>query len=137
MYKRNTTQTWLYVFALIGVVVAIIVLARLLTAGYQAYLALIAGGLLIMGNSTEIMHALRTRTAGIPLMNFLIALALILYFVGTVLGPLIFWPFSVLLLLLAVPLATRRASVMRAYMRAMRTAFGHARSLWRARQRTM
>lgn len=134
--NRPKNQVWLYVLALIGVIVAAVVLARLLTAGYQAYLALIAGAMLLIGNSTEIVQAVRRRTLGIPVMNLLVALALILFFVGRVLGELLFWPLSILLLILAVPLATRRADVARAYVRGARALFDQLRTVWRARQRT-
>ncbi len=137
MKYRSQNQLWLYLLALLGVVVAAIVLTRLLTAGFQAYLALITGVLLLVGNSTEIVQSIRQRTSGVALLNLLVALALIVYFVGRVLLPLLFWPLSILLLLLALPLATRRAAVVRAYGRAMRTLFNQLLGLWRARQRTM
>jgi len=137
MNGRMRNQSWLYIVVMVGVVVAVILFARLLAAGFQAYLALIAGSLLLIGNSTEIVNAVRTRTWGIPLMNLLVALALILFFVGKVLGWLLFWPFSVLALLLALPLASRRAGVARAYIRGARSLVAQARALWRLRQRMM
>jgi uncharacterized membrane protein YciS (DUF1049 family) len=70
-------------------------------------------------------------------MNLLVALALILFFVGNVLGWLLFWPFSILALLLALPLASRRAGVTRAYLRSARSLVAQARHLWRMRQRMM
>ncbi len=137
MNGRMRNQSWLYIVVLVGVVVAVFLFARLLAAGFQAYLALIAGVLLLIGNSTEIVQAVRTRTWGIPLMNLLVALALILFFVGKVLGWLLFWPFSILALLLALPLASRRAGVARTYMRGARSVAAQARALWRLRQRMM
>jgi hypothetical protein len=137
MNKRTRTQPWLYVLAVVGLVVAMIVLTRLLGAGYQAYLSLVAGVMLLVGNSAEIAQSLRQRTIGVPLLNLLVALALILYFVGRVLGALLFWPFSILALVLAAPLVTRRAGVARAYVKGARALFAQARSLWGARQRMM
>lgn len=137
MQNQSRSQLWLYVAVMVGVVVAVIVLGRLFTAGFQAYLSLIAGSLLLVGNCAEMVRAVRSRTLGIPAMNLLVALALILFFVGKVLGWLLFWPLSIVALLLAVPLATQRAGVARAYVRSARSLAAQARALWRLRQRMM
>ena len=137
MRNQSRSQLWLYVAVMVGVVLLVIVFGRLLAAGFQAYLALIAGSLLLVGNCAEIVRAVRTRTLGIPAMNLLIALALILFFVGKVLGTLVFWPLSIVALVLAVPLATQRAGVARAYVRSARSLAAQARTLWRMRQRMM
>lgn len=137
MNGRMRNQSWVYVAVIVGVVVAALLFTRLLLAGFQAYLALIAGALLLVGNSAEIVRSVRTRALGIPAMNLLIALALILFFAGKVLGSFLFWPLSIVALVLAAPLASRRAGVARAYVRSARSLLAQAWAWWRMRQGTM
>ncbi len=134
-YSRN--QTLLYVFALIGVVVAILVVYRLLTAGLQSYLALIAGSMLVIGNVSDLTRTLQQRQLGVAMLNTLVGLGLICYFLGVAVSTIVFWPLSILLLLAALPLTISRAGAAQAYLRGAQTLVGHARVLWRARQRTL
>jgi hypothetical protein len=136
MNGRSHNQTWLYAFALIGVLVAILLFYRLLTAGLQSYLALIAGTMLVVGNIGDLTRSLQQRLLGVAMLNTLVGLALISYFLGTIVLHLLFWPLSVILLIAAAPLTINRAAVARTYLNGARTLVTQARVLLRARQRT-
>lgn len=135
MHGRSRRDTWIYIFAIIGVLVAIYVVYSLLTAGLQAYIALIAGAMLLVGNLPDLARALQQRQLGAAMMNTLIGLALIAYFIGALL-PWLFYPLAILLLLAAAPLAVNRVDVTRAYLNAGRAIANQARHLLRMRQRT-
>jgi len=137
MNGRSRSQTWIYIFALIGVLVAIYITYGLITAGIQAYVTLIVGIMLLIGNAPELVRSLQQRTIGVALHNTLIGLALISYFVGSAILTLLFWPLAVVLLLAALPLTLNRAPIARAYLRSARNVAGQARHLLRLRQRTM
>ena len=137
MNRRPQTQTLLYILALVGVLFGIYVVYQLLTAGLQAYLALIAGAMLLIGNLPELVRSLQQRAIGTALHNTLIGLALVCYFVGSIIAQMIFWPLSIVMLFAALPLTLNRASVARAYLNGARTLASQALHLLRYRQRTM
>lgn len=137
MNGRSRNQTILYIFALVGVLVAIYILYGLLTAGVQAYIALIAGVMLLIGNTPELVRSLQQRVFGTAMFNSLIGLALICYFLGSVFLQLLFYPLTIVLLLAALPLAINRAGATRAYLNAGKTFVIQARSLLRMRSRTL
>ncbi len=136
MNRRYRNQNLIYLFALVGVLVAIYVVYQFLTAGLQAYLALIAGIMLLIGNLPEFAKALRQRQFSSAVHNTLIGLALVSYFVGEIILKALFWPLSILLLFAAVPLTLNRVGVARAYASAGRNIASQARQLLRLRQRT-
>jgi uncharacterized membrane protein len=137
MNGRIRNQNWLYIFALVGILVAIYLIYQLLTAGLQAYLALIAGVMLLIGNAPELTRSLQQRTIGSALLNTLIGGALVSYFFGSIIVPPIFWSLSIVLLLAALPLTLNRASVARSYLNGARNLAMQARHLIRFRQRTL
>lgn len=137
MNGRSRNQTILYLFAIVGVLVAIYILYGLLTAGVQAYIALIAGLMLLVGNIPELVRSLQQRVFGTAMFNALIGLSLICYFLGSALSQIIFYPLTIVLLLAALPLAINRAGATRAYLGAARTLALQARSLLRMRSRTL
>lgn len=137
MNGRYRNQRWIYLFALVGVLVAIYIVYQFLTAGPQAYVALTAGIMLLIGNLPELARALRQRQFGSAVHNTLIGLALVSYFVGEIVLKLLFWPLSVLLLFGALPLTLNRVGVARAYANAGRNIVNQARQMLRLRQRTM
>lgn len=137
MNGRSRSQTLIYIFAIIGVLVAISIVYGLLTAGIQAYIALIAGVMLLIGNLPELVRSLQQRLFGTAMFNALVGLALICYFLGSVLLPVLFYPLAVVLLLAALPLVINRVGATRAYLGAARTLLGQARSLLRMRSRTL
>ncbi|PLS78784.1 MAG: hypothetical protein CYG59_16710 [Chloroflexi bacterium] len=137
MNRRLGNQNWIYIFALVGVLVAIYVVYQFLTAGLQAYIALIAGVMLLIGNLPELARALQQRQWGSAVHNTLIGLALVSYFVGEIVLKLLFWPLAILLLFLALPLTLNRVGVARAYANAGRNVVSQARQLLRLRQRTL
>ncbi len=135
--RFNIPQNWLYIAAAVGILLAIVLVYRFLTAGLQAYLALIAGVMLILGNAPELIRGISRREFGAPLLNTLIGAGLVSYFFGMVLSTLIFWPISIVLLGLAVPLVFGRAKVTGAYLNAGRNLYFQARQLWGARSRSI
>ncbi len=136
MNGRLRNQTLIYIFALIGVVVAILVVYRLLTAGLQAYLALIAGAMLLIGNISDLTRTLQRRQLGVAMLNTLVGMALICYFLGVLIVPVLFWPLSIVLLVAALPLTISRAGAAQAYLRGAQTLAIQARHLLRLRERT-
>lgn len=136
MNGRNRNQNLIYIFALVGVLVAIYFLYGLLTAGVQAYVALIAGVMLLIGNLPELVRTLQQRLMGTAMFNTLIGLALISYFLGSAWATWIFYPLTIVLLLAALPLAINRAGATRAYLNTARNVAGQVRGLLRMRQRT-
>lgn len=137
MNRRSRNETLLYILALVGVLFVIYLLYGLLTAGFQAYIALIAGVMLLIGNFPELVRSLQQRVLGNAMMNALIGLALIAYFLGSVALGIVFYPLALLLLVAAAPLALNRAGVARAYFNGARNLAGQARQVWRYRRRTM
>lgn len=137
MNKRLRNQNWIYLFALVGVLVAIYIVYQFLTAGLQAYLALIAGVMLLIGNLPELARALQQRQFGSAVHNALIGLALVSYFIGQIVLSIVFWPLAILLLFIALPLTLNRVGVARAYANAGRNIVSQARQLLRLRQRMM
>ncbi len=136
MNGRSRNQTLIYLFALIGVVVAILIVYRLLTAGLQAYLALITGSMLLVGNVSDLARTLPRRQLGVAMLNTLVGLSLICYFLGVAISTILFWPLSIVLLVAALPLTISRASAAQAYLRGAYTLVSQARHLLRSRQRT-
>lgn len=137
MNNRSRNEKILYIFAIIGVLVAVYILYGLLTAGIQAYIALIAGVMLLIGNAPELVRSLQQRVFGTAMFNSLIGMALVSYFLGSVFLQLLFYPLTIVLLLAALPLAINRAGATRAYLSAGRSLVMQARTLLRMRSRTL
>jgi hypothetical protein len=93
--------------------------------------------MLLIGNLPELTRSLQGRVIDNSLLNTLVGLALICYFIGSVLLAPLFWPLSILLLFAALPLTLNRATVARAYINGARSLFTQALHLIRYRQRTM
>ena len=130
-------QRWLYVAAAVGLVVGIIIIYNLLTAGLQSYLALIAGSMLLIGNAPDLVRSLQRRDLGVAMLNSLIGGALISYFVGRIFLPPVFWPIAILMLALALPLTFNRAKVAGTYLNTFRLLLIQARTLLRLRSRSI
>jgi hypothetical protein len=128
-------QRYIYVAAGFGLLVGMVLVYRLLTAGLQSYLAVIAGIMLLIGNGPELVRSLQRRELGLAMLNSLVALALVSYFVGSIVLRVVFWPVAILLLLLALPLVINRSGAAAAYLRGLRQLFGQARQLARIRSR--
>jgi hypothetical protein len=109
---------YIYVAVAIVAVIAISLVGGLLSAGMQAYFALGAGVLLLLGNVRELVSY--GQNAGAALMNTLIGGALVLFFLGNAFGWVWYIP-ALALLLAALPLGLRRAAVYTAYLDAART----------------
>jgi hypothetical protein len=112
----------LYIYVAIGILAVIVVslVGGLLSAGVQAYFALAAGILLLLGNVRDLVRPAYGQAAGGALMNTLIGAALALFFLGGAFGWVWYVP-ALLLLVLALPLGMRRAAVYTAYLDTART----------------
>ncbi len=105
----------IYIAVAVVAIIALWLLMGLLTAGIQAYFALICGIVLLAANARELLTlGMRSEMAS-PLMNMLIGLALVFFFLGSAFGALLFIP-AILAVLLAVPLALRRGAVAPLYL---------------------
>ncbi|HEY0607977.1 MAG TPA: hypothetical protein VGD58_34010 [Herpetosiphonaceae bacterium] len=135
--RYRNSQTWIYILALIGVLVAVYVVYRLLTAGLQSYLALIAGVMLLIGNFPDLVRSVQQRRIDNSMLNTFIGLGLVTYFIGSIVLAPLFWSLSIVMLIAALPLTLNRASVSKAYINGFRTLFMQARHLFRYRERTM
>jgi len=136
MNGRNRKEWIMYGLAIVGVLVLVSVTYRLLTAGLQSYVALIAGLMLLVGNIPELVKGMQQRLMGLPLFNTLIGAALVFYFLGIVVSKIVFFPLTILLLLAALPLAINRAGATRAYLNTARNVATRVGGAISRRQRT-
>ena len=137
MNGRYRNQNLIYIFALVGVLVAIYIVYQFLTAGVDRYLALAGGLMLLVGNLPDLVRSLQQRQVGTAMMNTLVGLALVSFFIGEIVLKALFWPLALLLLIAAAPLAINRAGATRAYLNTGRAVAGQLRGLLKLRQRTM
>jgi uncharacterized membrane protein YdbT with pleckstrin-like domain len=114
-----------------------VIVYHLLTAGLQSYLALIAGAMLLVGNAPELLQSMQRRDLGVAMLNTLVGLGLISYFVGSIILKIVFWPVALVLLALAIPLVFNRAKTAGAYLNTARLLLIQARQLMRARSRSI
>lgn len=110
---------YLYIGVGILVVIAVSLIGGLLSAGVQAYFAVAAGALLVLANLRDLIGGRASVNNGAALMNTLVGVALIFFFLGSAFGWIWYIP-ALLLLVAAVPLALRRATVYTAYLDAAR-----------------
>ena len=130
-------QRYVVIAAAIGIVLAMFLVYQLLTAGLQSYVAVIAGTMILIGNAPELIRSFQRREMGLAMLNTLVGLALVFFFIGSLLAKIIFWPLTILLLGLALPLTVNRAGVARAYLSGARQLFWQARMLMRWRSRSI
>ena len=133
--RLRIPQRYVMIAATVGLLVGMYLVYRLLTAGLQSYVAVIAGVMLLIGNAPDLVRSLQRREWGLAMHNTLIGLALVSYFVGSLILRVVFWPLALVLLVLALPLTVNRAGVAGAYLRTIRQLFWQARQLiaWRSR----
>jgi hypothetical protein len=129
-------QRWIYIAAAFGLLVGMVLVYRLLTAGLQSYVAVIAGVMLLIGNAPELVRSLQRREIGLAMLNTLVGGSLVCFFLGTLIAKIVFWPLAILMLALALPLTINRAGVASAYLQGARQLFGQARQVARLRSRT-
>ena len=130
-------QRWVYIAAAFGLLVGMLLIYRLLTAGLQSYLALIAGVMLLIGNAPELVHSLQRRDLGAAMLNTLVGLALVSYFIGSIVLKVVFWPVALVLLALAIPLVFNRAQMAGTYLNTARLLLIQVRQLMRTRSRSI
>ena len=135
--RLRIPQRFVIIAAVVGLLVGMYLVYQLLTAGLQAYLAVVAGVMLLIGNAPELVRALQRREIGLAMLNTLVGLALVCYFIGSLIAGIIFWPLALLLLVLALPLTINRAGIAGAYLRGARQLFGQARQVMRWRSRSI
>ena len=135
--RLHIPQRFVIIAAVVGLLAGMYLVYQLLTAGLQAYLAVIAGTMLLIGNAPELARSLQRREIGLAMLNTLVGLALVCYFIGSLGAGIIFWPLALLMLVLALPLTINRAGVAAAYLRGVRQLFGQARQVMRWRSRSI
>ena len=111
----------LYLYIGVGIlaVIAVSLIGGLLSAGVQAYVAVAAGVLLVLANLRDLIGGRAGTNSGAALMNTMIGVALIFFFLGSAFGWIWYIP-ALLLLVAAAPLGLRRATVYTAYLDAAR-----------------
>lgn len=109
----------IYLYIGIGILAVIIisVIGGLLSAGVQAYFAVAAGALLVLANLRDLLSGAGNSAA---LMNTMVGVALIFFFLGSAFGWVWYIP-ALLLLIAATPLALRRVDVYTIYLDAARS----------------
>lgn len=109
----------IYLYIGIGILAVIIisVIGGLLSAGVQAYFAVAAGTLLVLANLRDLLSGAGSSAA---LMNTMVGVALIFFFLGSAFGWVWYIP-ALLLLIAATPLALRRVDVYTIYLDAARS----------------
>lgn len=124
MMRNSATNNRLVIIGgIVAIVIVLLILsfvANLLSQGLTALLPLVAGALLVMANRKEAMSLWRARQANPALASALIGLSLILYGVGATLfsGAIfraIFFIPSVLVLIMALPMAIGKPELFRTY----------------------
>ena len=135
--RFQISQRWVYVAAAFGLLVGMVIIYHLLTAGLQSYLALIAGVMLLVGNAPELLQSVQRRDLGVAMLNTLVGLGLVSYFIGSIILKIVFWPAALVLLALAIPLVFNRAQMAGTYLNTARLLLIQARQLMRARSRSI
>ena len=125
----------IYIYVAVGIAAVLLVslVGGLLSAGVQAYFALAVGALLLLGNLRDLLPG-AAANQGSALMNALLGVALILFFLGGAFGWIWYVP-ALALLVAALPLGLRRAAVYTAYLDAGRTMANGVRRVVGARSR--
>lgn len=111
----------LYLYIGIGILalIALWFIGSLLSAGLNAYFALAAGVLLVLGNLRDVIANPYPQRSNTALLNTLVGAGLIMFFVGSAFGAIWFVP-AVLLLLASAPLILGRSDVYATYILAAR-----------------
>jgi hypothetical protein len=124
-YRRGgIPSTYLYIGAVVVVLLAVWLLMGFLRAGIDAYFALVVGILLVLGNLRDLIASPFQGRGQISLMNTLLGASLVFFFLGR--GPLglVGYIPAIALALIAAPLMLGRAVVYTAYVNSARKAIG-------------
>ncbi|NTU78689.1 MAG: hypothetical protein HGA45_04685 [Chloroflexales bacterium] len=112
---------YLYIAALIAVLVAIFFVMRFLNTGLVMHFGAYAGVLLLIGNVRELIGSSYGERGSTALLNVMVGGGLVFAWLAQFLGPLLWIP-ALLLLAIATPLIFGRASVYKGYISAARGA---------------
>jgi hypothetical protein len=112
---------YLYIAALIVVLVAIYFVMRFFNAGLQLHFGAFAGLLLLLANVRELIGGSVGQRGSTALLNVLVGAGLIFAWLATIVNALLWLP-ALILVGIATPLIFGRASVYRGYIGAARTA---------------
>lgn len=135
MFRNNGgSRKTLYITGAVVIVVGVLLVYGLTHAITQATLALIAGTMLLVGNGPEVVRTLRGREFGLAMMNALVGIALLSFFLVKWLGPLFYVPL-IGALVLAAPLTLNRLPIARAYLNAVKNVAVQATRLVRSSKR--
>ena len=116
MYRnKQYGRTTIYVAVAIGAIIFGFLVYGLTHAITQASLALVAGLMLLIGNGPELLRTLRQREVGLAMLNSLVAVALLSFFLVHWFGFIFYIPL-VGALLLALPLTVDRVRIANTYL---------------------
>ncbi|MBA3943963.1 MAG: hypothetical protein H0X37_05305 [Herpetosiphonaceae bacterium] len=116
MYRnKQYGRTTIYIALAVGAIIFGFLVYGLTHAITQASLALVAGTMLLIGNAPELVRTLRQREIGLAMLNTLVAIALLSFFLVHWLGFIFYVPL-IGSLLLALPLTMDRVGVARTYL---------------------
>ncbi|GAC1550400.1 MAG: hypothetical protein NVS4B8_11310 [Herpetosiphon sp.] len=133
MKTRNIGRLPLYVAIAVGMLIAALLTYGFIHAVTQASVALISGIILLIGNAPEVAQLAQQRRMGLGLLNSLVGVALICFFMTRWLGFVFYIPL-IAALLFSVPLAFNRVAAVQRYSAAGRAALAHLRQLIMSRQ---
>lgn len=128
--NRQINRTTLYVVIAIGILFVGLLAYGLAAAVTQASLALVAGLMLLIGNAPELIRTAQRREIGLAMLNTLVAVALLSFFLVKWFGFLFYVPL-VIALVLALPLTLNRVAIVRSYLGAVKVMLGQLRRLVR------
>lgn len=121
---------YLYIFAGIVLLIAMMLIMQMLSAGLRLHFGFLAGVLLLLTNVRELIGQSYERHNNTALLNCLIGGSLLTGWFTWLLGP-IMWVPAVLLLGISVPLVVGRASAYETYYKMARSSIGQVRRLIR------
>ncbi|NJM05019.1 hypothetical protein HC891_00500 [Candidatus Gracilibacteria bacterium] len=117
---------YLYIAAAVAVLLVIFFILNFVSLGLAMHYGAVAGLLLLIANLRELLGQSFANRSGTALLNVLIAVGLVCAWLVQFLGPFLWIP-AIVLLLIAAPLSIGRASVYRSYLTTARSAVDVAR----------
>ncbi len=116
----NLSSRTIYIAIAVGVLLAGLLVYGLSVAVTQAGLALVTGAMLLVGNAPELVRSMQRRELGLALLNTLIGVALVSFFLVKWLGFVFYLPL-IAALIFAAPLMLNRVAIANTYVGLLKT----------------